>query len=153
MLVYQLTNARKALDVVSNYSGIEFAYAVFKNKQLIDSKLMEVDFIKNVSPEVVEYEEQRVFICEQFSKKDGTGKSIIENDLYDIDNKEEFKIKMDELYNKYKPFVEERMKQIEIFNQKMNQKVELPFVKIKKEEIPPQITTAKELEDISFMIE
>lgn len=153
MLVYQLTKARKSLDTVSNYSGIEFAYAVFKNKQLIDNKLMEVDFIKNVSPQVVEYEEQRVGLCEQYAKKDETGKPIVENDLYDIDNQEEFKGKMDELLNKYKPFVEERMKQIEIFNQKMNQQVELPFVKIKREEIPPQITTAKELEDISFMIE
>lgn len=153
MLVYQLTNAKKALDVVSNYQGLDFAYAVFKNKQLIDNKLMEVDFIKNVSSEVKEYEEKRIKICEDFCEKNEMGIPIIENDLYQILDKDTFKIKMDELLEEYKPYVEERQKQIEIFNQKMNTEVDIPFVKIKKNQIPPQINTAQELEDISFMIE
>lgn len=153
MLVYQLTNSRRALDNVSAYQGVEFAYAVFKNKQLIDNKLMEVDFIKNVSPEVIEYEEKRVKLCEDYSKKDDTGKPIIENDLYMILDQDTFKGKMEELLNQYKPFVEERRRQVELFNQKMNMPVEIQFVKIKKEQIPPQLNTAKDLESISFMIE
>jgi hypothetical protein len=153
MLVHQLTKARKALNSVSHYEGIDFAYAVFKNKQLIDNKLSEVDFIKNVSPQIVEYEEKRVQLCEEFAKKDSNGKSIIENDLYVIDNKEMFKIKMDDLLNEYKPFVEERQKQIEIFNNKMNEESKIEFVKIKKEQIPPQLKTADELDGISFMID
>ena len=153
MLVYQLTTAKTSLDNVSNYQGIEFAYAVFKNKQLIDNKLMEVDFIKNVTPEVIEYEEKRIKICEEFAKKDDTGKPVIENDLYQIDDQETFKGKMAELLSEYKPFVEERQRQIELFNQKMNMPVELPFVKVTKDQIPPQLNTAKELDDISFMIE
>jgi predicted RNA-binding protein len=153
MLVHQLTKARKALNSVSHYEGIDFAYAVFKNKQLIDNKLSEVDFIKNVSPQIVEYEEKRVQLCEEFAKKDSNGKSIIENDLYVIDNKEMFKVKMDDLLNEYKPFVEERQKQIEIFNNKMNEESKIEFVKIKKEQIPPQLKTADELDGISFMID
>ena len=153
MLVYQLTNSRRALDNVSAYQGVEFAYAVFKNKQLIDNKLMEVDFIKNVSPEVIEYEEKRVKLCEDYSKKDDTGKPVIENDLYMILDQDTFKGKMEELLNQYKPFVEERRRQVELFNQKMNMPVEIQFVKIKKEQIPPQLNTAKDLESISFMIE
>lgn len=153
MLVHQLTKARKALNSVSHYEGIDFAYAVFKNKQLIDNKLSEVDFIKNVSPQIVEYEEKRVQLCEEFAKKDSNGKSIIENDLYVIDNKEMFKVKMDDLLNEYRPFVEERQKQIEIFNNKMNEESKIEFVKIKKEQIPPQLKTADELDGISFMID
>ena len=153
MFVYQLTNAKKSLDVVSNYQGLDFAYAVFKNKQLIDNKLMEVDFIKNVSPQVIEYEEKRVKMCEDHAQKNDMGFPVIENDLYVIIDKEAFKLKMDELLEEYKPFVEERQRQIELFNKKMNTEVELPFVKIKKEQIPIQIATAKELDDISFMIE
>ena len=64
-----------------------------------------------------------------------------------------FKGKMEELLNQYKPFVEERRRQVELFNQKMNMPVEIQFVKIKKEQIPPQLNTAKDLESISFMIE
>lgn len=153
MLIHQLTKARKALNSVSHYEGIDFAYAVFKNKQLIDNKLSEVDFIKNVSPQIVEYEEKRVQLCEEFAKKDSNGKSIIENDLYVIDNKEMFKVKMDDLLNEYRPFVEERQKQIEIFNNKMNEESKIEFVKIKKEQIPPQLKTADELDGISFMID
>lgn len=153
MLVHQLTKARKALNSVSHYEGIDFAYAVFKNKQLIDNKLSEVDFIKNVSPQIVEYEEKRVQLCEELAKKDSNGKSIIENDLYVIDNKEMFKVKMDDLLNEYKLFVEERQKQIEIFNNKMNEESKIEFVKIKKEQIPPQLKTADELDGISFMID
>jgi len=153
MLVYQLTNARRALDNVSHYQGIEFAYAVFKNKQIIDNKLLEVEFIKNVTPEVVEYEEQRVKICEDFAKKDDNGKPIVEKELYVITDQETFRSKMVELFEKYKPFIEERQQQIELFNQKMNVPANVEFVKIKKEQIPPEIKTARELEEISFMIE
>ncbi len=153
MLVYQLTNAKRALDNVSNYQGLEFAYAVFKNKQLIDNKLMEVDFIKNVTPEVIEYEEKRVKLCEEFANKDDKGMPIIEKDLYIITDKDTFKTKMDELLTQYKPFVEERQRQIELFNDKMNSQVDFQFIKIKKEQIPAQVQTARELEEISFMIE
>ena len=153
MLVYQLINVKKSLDKVSEYQGVEFAYAVFKNKQFIDNKLMEVDFIKNVTPEVIEYEEKRVKLCEEFARKDDNGKPIIENDIYMIGDQDTFKGKMSDLLNEYKPFVEDRQRQIELFNQKMNMPVELQFIKIKKNDIPLQLNTAKELEDISFMIE
>lgn len=153
MLVHQLIKAKKALDAVSNYDGLDFAYAVFKNKKLIDNKLMEVDFIKNVSPQIVEYEEKRVALCEQYAQKDEQGRPMFEGDLYVINEKEEFRKKMDELYQQYETHINDRQKQIDLFNQKMNQEVDLPFIKLTREQIPPQITTAKELDDISFMIE
>lgn len=155
MLVYQLTKARKSLDDVSYYQGQDFAYAVFKNKQLIDNKLMEVDFIKNVSPQVIDYEEKRVKMCEEFAKKDEDGRPIIEKDIYVIEDKDKdtFQSKMYDLLNEYKPYVEERQRQVDLFNQKMNAVVDIPFIKVKKEQIPPEIKTAQELENISFMIE
>jgi len=153
MLVHQLTKAKKALDAVSNYDGLDFAYAVFKNKKLIDNKLMEMDFIKNVSPQVIEYEEKRVALCEEYAQKDENGVPMFDGDLFIISDKETFRSKMDELFNEYKPHIIDRQEQIERFNSKMNQPVELPFIKLTKEQIPPQITTAKELEDIAFMIE
>jgi hypothetical protein len=153
MLVYQLTNLKKILDTVSNYPSIEFAYAVFKNKQLIDNKLMEVDFIKEVTPQVIEYEKKRVALCEEHAKKDSNGNPIVENDLYLVEDREAFQIKMQEILEEYRPFVEERQNQVELFNMKMNTAVELPFIKVKKEQLPPQINTAKALEELSFMIE
>ena len=116
MFVYQLVKIKKILDEVSNYEGAEFAFAVFKNKQLIDKKLKSVDFIRSVSPDVIEYENKRVDLCEQYGKRDENGELIINDELYVIDNVEEFKIKMEELNNIYGDSVNERQKQIEIFN-------------------------------------
>jgi hypothetical protein len=60
---------------------------------------------------------------------------------------------MDELLEPYRTFVEERQRQVELFNQKMNAPVDFQFFKISREQIPPQLNTARELENISFMIE
>jgi hypothetical protein len=155
MFVHQLVNIKNTLDKVSNYEGLDFAYTVFKNKRLIENKLMEVDFIKNVSQEIIEYENIRIGYCNQYSKKNQEGDPIIENEIYliDEDKKDEFKSKMDELYEKYKPFIDDRQKQIELFNQKMNTEIDFDFVKLKKEQLSPRVKTANELEELSFMIE
>jgi len=155
MFVYELFDIRKTLDKLSNQEGIDFAYAIFKNKQIIDNKTMELDFIKNVSKEIIEYEEKRIKICEQYSKKNENGQSIIENDTYSIieDSHEEFETKMKQLYDEYKIPIEDRRQQIEIFNKKMNSECELNFYKLKKEQIPNNIKTATDLEEIAFMIE
>lgn len=155
MLVHQLTKAKQSLDRVSIYQGLDFAYAVMKNKQLIDNKLMEVDFIRNVSPQVLEYEEKRVKLCEEYAQKDENGRPIIEKDLYVImeQDREIFRGKMEELFEQYRPFIEERRQQVDLFTQKMNSPVDFEFIKIEKKDIPPQISTAQELEDIAFMIE
>jgi len=155
MLVYQLVNLRNTLDKVSSYEGIDFAYAVFKNKQIIDNRMIDLEFIKNVSKEVVEYENQRIGICEIYSKKDDNGKFIIEDNIYLIqeDKQDEFKLKMDDLYMKYKTYIEERRQQIDIFNKKMNEECNVQLIKIKKEQIPLNIKTAEDLEEIAFMVE
>lgn len=155
MFVHQLINVKNTLDKVSTYDGVDFAYAVFKNKRLVENKLMEVDFIKNVSQEIIEYENIRVGYCNQYSKKDLEGNPIIENEIYLIeeDKKDEFKSKMDELYQKYIPFIEARQKQIDLFNEKMNKEIDFEFVKLNKEQLSHRIKTANDLEELSFMIE
>lgn len=153
MTLFELTKAKKILDEVSEVPGIEFAYAVFKNKQLINKKLIELEFIKNVSSQVIEYEEKRISLCEELSDKDENGKPIIENNIYLIKDKEEFKKRMEVLMSEYSPFVEERKKQVDLFNQKMNSIVDVEFFKITKDQLPPQIQTAKDLDRLSFMIE
>jgi len=152
MLLYQLINIRKKLNEISKYEGIEFAYSVFKNKQIIDKKLNDVEFIKNISPEIMEYENKRTEFCEKHSKKDSNGEPIIDNDLYTIADIESFKKDMNELNTKYEPFLKKREEQINLFNTKMNEEVECEFFKININELPPDFKTANDLEDISFMI-
>jgi hypothetical protein len=153
MRLHELTRIKQTLDVVSNYPGLEFAYAVFKNKQIIDKILMDVDFIKNVNPKVIEYEEKRISVCEELADKDSDGNPMTEGDLYIIQDKEKFRNKMDEILEEYRPYVEERQQQVELYNQKMNAEIDVKFMRIKKEDLPPQIQTARDLEQLSFMIE
>ncbi len=153
MLLYQLTKVKEDLNSVSHYENNDFAYAVFINKKLIDKELTKLNFIKNISPEVEEYEQKRLELCEKFSKKNDNGESIIENNIYLIDDQETFLKEIEILLQKYKEPVENRQKQIELFNDMMNEQVDLPFVKINKTQIPPEIKTANDLEKISFMID
>ena len=92
-------------------------------------------------------------MCEKFSKKNDNDESIIENNIYIINDQENFLKEMEILLQKYKEPVENRQKQIELFNDMMNEQVDLPFVKINKTQIPPEIKTANDLEKISFMID
>jgi len=155
MFVYQLTDIRKTLDDYSNYENIDLAYVVLKNKQLIDKKLMELDFIKNVSNEIVEYENKRVDICVELSEKDESGNPLIQNETYVIkeESKEEFNNRLITLYKEYENAISERQNQINLFNQKMNTEIDFEFYKLTKEQIPQQIKTANDLEKIYFMID
>lgn len=154
MILYKLLDIKEILNSCENYDGLDFAYAVVKNKQLVEDKLKEVDFIKNVSPQIIEYENKRIELCETFAKKDSDGNPIIDDGLYILnENKDEFDNLMTDLINNYKYYIDERQKQIDLFNQKMNEDIELSFFKIKKEQIPSEITTSKELDKISFMLE
>lgn len=152
MKVHQLVEIRKTLDDLSKHEGIEFAYSVYKNKIIIDKKLSELDFIKNIEPEVVEYENKRIQLCEDSSEKDNSGKPIIENDLYKIVNIKEFESKIEELNHIYEPFLKKRQLQIDLFNTKMNEDCELDFHKINISDLPKGFKTAEDLDLISFML-
>jgi hypothetical protein len=155
MLNYQLLRVKESLDKVSDYEGVEFAYAVFKNKKLIEEKLREFQFIGIVKPEIIEYENKRINICKELSKKDEHGVPIIDQDNFVIDepNMESFQTKLTELYNEYKIVVDERRDQIKNFDKLMNEETDVQFVKIQRKDISPQLKTANELEELSFMIE
>lgn len=153
MLLYQLVEIRKKLDELSKYEGVEFAYAVFKNKKIIDKKLEEVDFIKNVDPEVIEYENKRIEICETFSDKDDNGKPLIDKDLYVIRDRITFENEMKKLNEDYKDHLEKREQQIKIFNDRMNETANIDLVKVQLNDVPADFKTANDLETISFMLD
>jgi len=153
MILYQLVEIRKKLDELSKYEGVEFAYAVFKNKKIIDKKLEEVDFIKNVDPEVIEYENKRIEICETFSDKDDNGKPLIDKDLYVIRDRITFENEMKKLNEDYKDHLEKREQQIKIFNDRMNETANIDLVKVQLNDVPADFKTANDLETISFMLD
>jgi hypothetical protein len=154
MKKFELLRINDLLVKAMNYKNHEFAYAVFKNKQLIEDFLTELDFFNNVPPRYVEYENRRVELCKHTSKKDENGMDLISGGRYVIENQEAFKNQMDILHTEYKEEIDIRDAQVEQLNLILQQDMENPiFIKVKKEDLPPEIQMASELYEFSFMIE
>ena len=56
------------------------------------------------------------------------------------------------LNKEYEPYLEMRQEQIDLFNKKMNEEVDINLLKIDLSDIPTDFKTAKDLETISFML-
>jgi len=152
MKKYELLRINDTLVKSIDYKSHEFAYAIFKNKQMIDEILKEVEFINDVEPEFVEYENQRIELCKINSKKDEIGNYIIRDGRYEIENSEGFKNSMDELRKKYDKVVTKRDEQLNRFNQIMQEDVDIEFVKVEKKDLPTELSTATEMFEYGFMI-
>jgi esterase/lipase len=154
MKKFELLRINDSLIKAMNYKNHEFAYAVFKNKQLIEDFLSELDFFNNVPPKYVEYENRRVELCKQTCKKDENGMDIINNGRYEIQDQETFTKQMDAFHNEYKDEITIRDEQVEQLNLILQQDMTTPnFIKVKKGDLPIEIQTASELYEFSFMIE
>jgi hypothetical protein len=152
MKKFELLRINDFLMKSVNYKSHEFAYAIYKNKQKVDEILIEVDFMNDIDPEYVEYENKRIELCKTTSKKDPTGREIVKDGRFEIGDVEIFKNGMDELRKQYESFIQKRDEQINRFNIIMQQEVEIDFVKVDKKDLPVEITTATEMFEYGFMI-
>ena len=152
MKKYELLRINDLLVKSVNYQNHEFAYAIFKNKQIVENALIEVDFMNDVSPEYVEYENKRVDLCKRTCKKDSSGKDVVKDGRFEIEDTETFNKVMIELREMYKIYIDKRDEQINQFNIIMQQNIELQFVMVEKKDLPVEIKTATEMFEYGFMI-
>ena len=152
MKKYELLRINDVLVKSVDFQNHEFAYAIFKNKQIIEKALLEVDFMNDVAPEYVEYENKRVDLCKKTCKKDSSGMDIVKDGRFDIEDTETFNKVMEELREMYKPHIDKRDEQINLFNQIMQQDIELQFFMVEKKDLPVEIKTAAEMFEYGFMI-
>jgi len=152
MKKYELLRINELLMKSINYKSHEFGYGVFKNKQIVENALTEVDFMNDIDPEYVEYENKRIDLCKRLSKKHPNGMEMIVDGRFQIEDDVAFKTGMEELRSQYQPFVQKRDEQIRRFNTIMQQDIELEFVKVEKKDLPKEIQTAAEMFEYEFMI-
>lgn len=152
MKKYEILRISDILIKSINYKNHEFAYAVFKNKQLVDNALLEVDFMNDVEPEYIEYENKRLELCKKTCRKDQNGMDIVNDGRFDIEDTESFKDGMDKLRTQYLQFIDRRDEQINRFNTIMQGDIELNFIKVDKNDLPKEISTAAEMFEYEFMI-
>lgn len=122
-----------------NLSG-KIGYAVAKNRKLVEQELETLQETAKVLPEFEAYEKARVALLEVHASKDETGKAIIENNAYKIENQEEWEKAIKKLQETHKEAIEIRTKQIEDFNALMEEKTNIEFYPFTEDQIPDSAT-------------
>src|SRR6056297_289326 len=94
------------LNKVSHLRGKKFAYAVFKNKDIIEKEIEYFNQLKKEPhPELQNYEQERTALCVNHSRKDENGNPKQVNgpqgEQYDIEDMEAFQKDFSELQQKY----------------------------------------------------
>jgi hypothetical protein len=142
----------QALIDVNDLKGVRFAYAVIKNKKKIEEEIILLEEV--IKPNILfeEYEKKRVSLCEVHAEKDEHNKPVIIMDEYKLVDLDKFNEELDLLKNEYKEVVDERIRQINEYNKLLDEDIIIDFIKINFNELPDNIT-AKQLENINFMVE
>lgn len=137
----EMIQLNSALDRVSHIRGKKFAYAVYKNKKLIEEELKIFDKLKrDPHPDYPAYEQERKSLCELHSKKDENGNALKTADgKYDIENTEKFKEEHAVLEEKYKDALEHLNEATKDFEKFLNEEANVELVKVTIEDFPEDI--------------
>jgi len=154
----ELFELREALNDVDYIKGKTFAFAVFKNKQMLDSEIEAINSIKkDPGEDYIKYEQERTDLCILHSEKDDNGKPLFD---YGPNGQQSFKIKdmkmFEEEYAKLAEAnkdmlnaINENKKEFEEFLEKES---DIQLKKISIDDLPEDIS-ASFLEKIAAMIE
>ncbi len=123
--------------------GVKFNYAIAKNSDKIKSEVKALQKIIEMSKDYKKFDDERIELVKKYSKKDDLGLPMVSDNQYILDNKEEFDVEFELLKDKHKTSVEEREKQLEEYNEILNERIEIDFYKIKLELIPENISTSE----------
>jgi len=143
----KLVDLYRALSELKGLKGVKFNYGISKNFAILDSELNSIKAGLEVSDEYKLYDEKRVELCKEYSKKNESGEPMIALDQatnttkYIIANQTGFDAALAELNKENKEIVDARTKQIEDFNQFLEKESTIALYKIKLEDVSPDITT------------
>lgn len=145
----------QALRGVSDLKGIKFAYAVLKNKNLLEQYAKKFSDSVGPSEEYNAFESERLKLVTEFSEKDEKGEpKLIEVEgrkEYDIKDQAGFDKKAEKLKKKYKKVLDERQEKLADFEKTLEAESGVKLHLISEEDIPQEIT-ANQLELIQVMI-
>jgi len=136
----ELIELNKVLDQVSHIKGKQFAYAVFKNKSIIEEELKIFDKLKrDPHPQYQGYENERTALCINHSKKDKNGNPIVNAGKYDIEDLESFQKEFEELKEKYVEVFDDLKSAEDEYNAFLNDETKCELIKVKISDLPDDI--------------
>jgi len=149
----------QALSSLTGIKGKEFAYAVFKNKTLIEDELKIFDQLKREPHEdYPNYENERNIVCMNYAQKDDKGNAVVQgpdnNKHYVIEpsSKEEFQNEMNEVQDKYSEVIKDIEEAKNEINEFMEKESSVDLVKITFKDLPDDID-ANFIEAIKAMLD
>ena len=148
---------RENLDTVDYIKNKTFAFAVFKNKQILDLEIEAINSIKKLpGDDFSKFEEERTKLCTLHAEKDDNGNPILE---YGKNGQQSFKIENLELFSKeYEPLTkkyETVLSEIEVnnaeFEEFLNKESDIVLKTVSIDSLPDDINSAF-LESIQYML-
>lgn len=124
-----------------------FSYALIKNIKAIEQDINKLNEVIKPTEEFLQFEQERLAICQSHSIKDDNGDPLLNGDEFQIENIEKFNEDLIPLKTKYQDMLNYRQEQIEKYNSLLDQEIEMELVKIGPDDLPDTITP-NEIEDI-----
>lgn len=147
-----LLQLRQWLWECSDVKGQKFAYAVLKNRKLVDQEADKMAKILDKSAKYKKYEDKVKKLEMKFGEKGANGGNLIVGGKAVITTKKkDFDKAVKELEKEFKDVIAEFEKQKKEFNKLLNKQIEVDFFMIKPEDLSEEIT-ANQLDGISILI-
>jgi len=154
----EIFTLRESLNEVDYVRGKSFAYAVFKNKEMLDKEIEIINKLKKEPhTDYYNFENERTLLCQIHSEKDENGNPVLQ---YNPDGTQAFKIEDMQKFNdeyikmadKYKEVLEDMNKSKKDFDEFLEKESDIVLKKIKVEDLPNDIN-ASFLDKIKYMLD
>ncbi len=134
----------KSLVELSGLKGVKLAYAVARNKVILQNEFEGLVASQKESQEFLDFEDERVELAKKYSKKNADSepetKIVNKTREYILEDKEAFKKALAELKEKYKKTLDERDQQIKDFEALLEEESKITLHKVSMADIPQDIT-------------
>jgi len=154
----EIFELRTALEELSEIRGKSFAYAVFKNKEMLDKEVEIINQLKkDPHPDYINYENERQLLCIQFADKDEDNNPVLMynpngTQSYKIDEMEKFNEEYTNLSGKYESVLKDMEDSKKDFDEFLDKDSEVELKKVGINDLPDDIT-ASFFDKIKYMID
>jgi hypothetical protein len=147
--LYQLADG---LGKMGDLTGVKFAYAIVKNKRIVEDEIKLLSESLKASDKFTEFDKKRVEIVKEHADKDEKGEAKIEGNQYVVSDTKAMEAAIDPLKEEYKDAIEAREAQIKEFSEMLEKEINIELYKIKQDDLPKDISVAQ-LESIRWIVE
>lgn len=137
MLRKDIINLYASLNTLGSVTGGKFAYGVAKNVHILKGEVESMEKSFKPSEGFIEYENERVKLAKEHSKKTKEGKEMTEGEgqtkQYVMENQDKFDKELEKLQKKHDKVIKDREKQIDDYIKFLDEegpKIELWKIKL-----------------------